>query len=318
MRALTPPGTAVSARRFAAFRIFFGAYLALWIASLAPWARELFGDDGIPGLPGAAPSQLPGPLAWLLPSHLPGALAAWAVGGVAVLALLVAAGVARRAAALGVWLGLVWLYDRNPGLHNPSLGYLGWICLALAVSPPGEPARLAARRANDPAWRFPPGLFAGAWWILALAYTVSGLDKLSSLAWTQGHAIRWALDLPWARPGPLRDALLALPEGAVAALTWGVLATELLFAPLALVRALRPWVWLAALGLHVGLAGAMAFPQLSIGMAMAHLFTFDERWLARRTPRGVDTPERRGQAGEPRAPGPPAEGSFHERGKGLP
>lgn len=318
MPPLTPAGPAVSPRRFAAFRILFGAYLALWLASLVPWAGELFGDDGIPGLPGASPSRLPGMLGWLLPSHLPRELAPWAVGAFAALALLVASGVARRAAALGVWLGLVWLYDRNPGLHNPSLGYLGWICLALAVTPPREPLRILARRPDDPAWSFPPGLFAGAWWILALAYTVSGLDKLSSLAWTEGHAIRWALDLPWARPGPLRDALLALPGGALAFLTWGVLATELLFAPLALVRRLRPWVWLAALALHVGLAGAMAFPQLSIGMAMAHFFTFDERWLRRGASPGGDTRAGRDVRARPGREAAQMELPFHERGTGLP
>lgn len=272
-------GEPVSAPRFAAFRIAFGAYLAVWMGWLVPWAAELFGDGGLPGLPGAPASRLPLPAP--LTGSLPDLAAPWLVAAMAALGVLVAAGVARRSAALLFWLGLVWLYDRNPALHNPSLAYVGWLCLALVLVPRGEPGSLgpADRRADR--WHFPPGLFAGAWWILALAYTVSGLDKLGSDAWRDGDALRLALDLPWARPGLARDVVLSLPDGVLRLVTWAGLASELLFAPLAAFRLTRPWIWLAALGLHLGLLATMAFPQLSLGLVLAHAFTFDERWIRR-------------------------------------
>lgn len=267
---------AVSPRQFAAFRIAFGGFLFAWLATLVPWAAELWGDGGLAGLPEPARygPRVPSPIA----ASLPDAAAPWLLAAFAALGALVAAGVARRAAALGLWLGLVWLHDRNPAFHSPALAYLGWLCLALVVIPSGEPWRVS-RRPDDPGWRLPPGLFAGAWWVLALAYGVSGLDKLSSVAWREGRAIPLVLDLPWARPGAVRAALLSLPDAAQRAITWYGLGAELFFPVLAAWRWTRPLAWAAGLSLHLGLLVIMDFPELSLGMLMAHWFTFDGRWL---------------------------------------
>lgn len=263
--------------QFAGFRIGFGAFLFLWFATLAPWAAELFGDGGLAGLPEPARygPRPPSPIA----ASLPDAVAPWLLAALAALGALVAAGVGRRAAALGLWIGFVWLHDRNPAFHSPALAYLGWLCLALVVIPSGEPWRLSRRRPADPGWRLPPGLFAGAWWVLALAYGVSGLDKLSSVAWRTGEAIPLALDLPWARPGFARSLVLSLPDPLQHALTWYALGAELCFPLLAAWRRTRPVAWSAGLSLHLGLLVLMDFPELSLGMLLAHWFTFDGRWL---------------------------------------
>jgi len=269
------PRPPVSARQFAAFRIAFGTFLGGWFAALVPWAATLFGDGGLAGLPTAprAGLRVPSPIA----ESLPDPLAALVLAVLVALGGLIAAGVARRSAALAAWLGLVWLYDREPAIHNPALAFVGWLCLALALVPLGEPWRLS-HRPSDRAWRMPPGLFAGAWWVLALAYGVSGLDKLSSVAWRSGQAIPLVLDLPWARPGLVRSALLSLPDGVQRAITWYGLGAELFFPVLAAWRVTRPLAWAAALSLHLGLLVIMDFPELSLGMVMAHWFTFDGRW----------------------------------------
>jgi predicted DCC family thiol-disulfide oxidoreductase YuxK len=62
-------------------------------------------------------------------------------------------------------------------------------------------------------------------------------------------------------------------------MTWAVLALELLFAPLVLFRALRPFVWLLMLSMHIGLITMINFADLSLGMVMLHLFTFNPGWL---------------------------------------
>jgi len=270
---------AVPPRQFALFRIAFGAFFCVWFAALVPFAADLFGDGGLASLPEPARfgPRPPSPIA----ASLPDGAAPWLVAAVALLGALVAAGVARRAAAFALGLALVWLHDRNPAFHSPGLAYLGWLCLALALIPIGEPWRLS-RRPSDPAWRLPPGLFAGAWWVLALSHSISGLDKLQSLAWREGEALRLVADMHWARPGLVRSALLSLPDAAIHALTWAALGAELFFAPLAAWRWTRPLAWAGGAGLHLGLLVLMDFAELSLGMLLFFFFTFDARWLARR------------------------------------
>jgi predicted DCC family thiol-disulfide oxidoreductase YuxK len=70
--------------------------------------------------------------------------------------------------------------------------------------------------------------------------------------------------------------------------TWGVLAAELLFAPLALWKKSRPWIWLTMIVLHLGIVLMVDFADLSVGMLMIHLFTFDPAWLPAK--KGEDGP----------------------------
>jgi hypothetical protein len=60
---------------------------------------------------------------------------------------------------------------------------------------------------------------------------------------------------------------------------------EVLFAPLALFRLIRPWIWTLGIALHLGPIVLIAFADLSLGMVMLHLFTFDPAWLPRNSPR---------------------------------
>ena len=77
-------------------------------------------------------------------------------------------------------------------------------------------------------------------------------------------------------------ALLAAPTWVNASLTFAVVTLELAFLPLSLVQKLRPLLWLAMLALHLGLLAPMRFPDLSLGMVVLHLFTFDSGWLRAR------------------------------------
>jgi hypothetical protein len=275
------PLTACSPQRFAALRIVLGLLLATFFADLAPYAAELFSREGV--FPVAPSSALPNLLSL---ADGPAAVTAF-VAALALVSLLFALGVFRGVAALLLWYGLACLVARNPGIANPSLPFLGWLLLACAVAPPGEPWRLGA--APDPGWRLPRLLFSGGWWIAALAYSASGLDKLTSTAWTGGSALALAAGLPFAREFA-GELARAAPPALVALATWAALATELLFAPLAAWRVTRPWIWLAATAMHALLLLAMAFPELSLGMLVFHLFLFDERWLRRRPPDDAPSP----------------------------
>ena len=149
--------------------------------------------------------------------------------------------------------------------------------------PPGESLRRSGRddrRAES--WYFPAIIFWGVWFLMAGGYTFSGLIKLASPSWVDGTAFRHLLENPLARPGLIRDAFLALPDRAIAMLTWSVLVAEITFLPLACLRMGRLVAWSGMLGMHLGIVLLVDFADLSFGMVMLHLFTFDPDWLPAR------------------------------------
>jgi predicted DCC family thiol-disulfide oxidoreductase YuxK len=179
---------------------------------------------------------------------------------------------------------LACLFGRNPLIANPALPFVGWMLLAHACMPPAPYGSVAARGRIDPGggWRFPRPLFAAAWIVMAIGYSYSGITKLVSPSWVDGTALSHVLENPLARPTALRELALAMPPVLLKLATWGGLALELAFAPLALVRVLRPWIWSLMVGMHVGLFAVVDFADLTLGMLLLHAFTFDPAWLAPR------------------------------------
>ncbi len=260
--------------QYALFRIIFGLYLMIHFINLLPWGSELFSNQGM--LPEASLS----PLYNLFPSLLlindsPLAVTAFIVMGIAGSACLML-GKWDRYAALLNWYILTSLFDRNPLIANPSLPYIGWLLIAHACLP----------RNRGDEWRMPPGIFFAAWLAMALGYSYSGYAKLTSPSWVDGSAFHYVLTNPLARSNLLTTYLLHLPETAIKCLTWGALAAELLFAPLALVSRARPWIWLTLFGMHAGLLFILRFADLTFGMIILHLFTFDPGWIKPKAQKG--------------------------------
>ena len=280
---LALPQPAVSARWFGGFRIAFGAYLAVHFLMLVPYGPELFGRSGIFPDPATNPTAgiLPNPLAWW---GSPAFVRAFLVG-LAAMALLFAAGRGRRWAALLLWFGWACLFNRNNLIANPSIPYVGLLLLLTLLVPPGE-AFVVGRR-PDPRWRFPAPAYWVAWVVMAVGYTYSGVVKLASPSWVDGSALSHVLSNPLARPGFLRELALSLPAGLLAAATWGALALEIAAVPMSLGRKSRGLIWAALVSLQLGILSVVAFADLTVGMLMVHLFTFDAGWLPRRwRPRG--------------------------------
>jgi predicted DCC family thiol-disulfide oxidoreductase YuxK len=270
-------------------RAAFGIYLFVHFIHLAPWAAEVFSSRGVLADGGASPLLylFPNILAvWDAPAFVTALIAA-----AAVLSVLFAAGWRDRAAAVGIWYVWACLHGRMPLIGNPGLPYVGWLLLAHAFLPAAPYGSLSARGRVDPGndWRMPEGIFRAVWILMAVGYTYSGCTKLVSPSWLDGTAVARVLENPLARPGWPRDLLLALPEGALRAATWGALAAEVGFAPLALVARLRPWLWGAMLGMHLSLICVIDFADLSLGMVMLHLFTFDPAWIRPQPADGIDT-----------------------------
>ena len=265
--------------QYSLFRAAFGAYLLVHFAQLLPWGGELFSSGG------ALPQARASPIAFVFPNVLSWFDPPWFVvgllGSAFVAAPLFALGWRDREAA--VWLWYVWacLFGRNPLIANPGLPYVGWMLLAHACLPRAPYGSLAALGRSDPggSWRMPGGIFAAAWILMALGYTFSGVTKLASPSWLDGSALTRVLDNPLARPGPARELALEMPAALMRAATWCALGLELAFAPLALLRKARSWLWTAMLLLHLSLIALIDFADLSLGMVMLHGLTFDPAWI---------------------------------------
>lgn len=278
--------SAVSAGQFALFRIVFGAYLLQHFLYLLPVGPEVFSSAGVLADPrlNATHGILPNPLAtaW-------GGTPSFVTGFISVLAGLSLAfllGAWRRLAALLLWFGWACLFNRNNLISNPSLPYIGLILLFCVLVPEGEPLSLTAGRGRPAAdWFFPGWVFRGAWFLMAAGYTFSGLAKLGSPSWVDGTAFRHLIDNPLARPGVFRDLFLGFPPWLIALHTWAALAAEILFLPLCCHKWGRLAAWSSMLVMHVGIVLMVDFADLTFGMVMIHLFTFDPAWLPVRNDR---------------------------------
>jgi predicted DCC family thiol-disulfide oxidoreductase YuxK len=228
-------------------RALLGAYLFAYFASLLPWVPELLSDGGV--LPPAIPFLR------LFPNVLALSDSPTVVIGTITVAALAAVfftvGLFDRAAAIVIWYVLVCLFGRNPLTTNPSLTFIGWLLLWHVCLPPSPYGSWSARARIDPrgGWRMPPMLFAAAWVVMSVSYSYSGYTKLVSSSWVDGTALARVL--------------------------------ELAYAPLALARRARPWIWVAMMGLLMGTV-LIDFAPRSLGMVILHLFTFDPQWVPQR------------------------------------
>ena len=130
--------------------------------------------------------------------------------------------------------------------------------------------------------------FRALWIVMALGYTYSGITKLVSTSWVDGQAFAYILANPLAHDGMARALLLGLPPTVLQCLTWGALLTEIATAPLACSARVRPWLWAALTALQVGLLVLLDFADLTAGMLVLHIATFDPRWLRRMPWRATD------------------------------
>lgn len=271
-----PPGW--TGGQYSLVRAIFGVYLAVHFGQLVLWGEEVFSERGM--LPASA-----SPLFKLFPGVFWIDDSAPFVTGVLISATLLsvafALGVKDRFIALLLWWIWASLFDRNPLISNPGLPFVGWMLLAHAVLPRAPYGSVDARGRADPGagWRFPQALHLSAWVVMAAGYTYSGYTKLVSPSWIDGSAFAHVLQSPLARAGGVVDLLLSLPSPVLSALTWGALGLELLFLPLALFARARPLLWVSLLAMHLGLITLVDFADLSLGMVMIHLFTFDPRWV---------------------------------------
>lgn len=265
--------------QYSVFRLTLGLYLFIHFLQLVSWGAEMFSNQGM--LPEASVS----PLIHLFPNVLAVLDSVWFVKGLlllgASLGLLFAVGLYDRITAILLWYILACLLGRNPLILNPGIPFVGWMLLAHSFLQPAPYGSAAAMGRTDPGngWHMNQSIFAGAWILLSVAYSYSGIMKWNSPSWIDGTAIHHVLMNPLTRPGFVRDFLLQFPDASLRVATWFVLGLELLFAPLALIRILRKWIWLAMLLMHASILFLLDFTDLSLGMIFFHFFTFNPSWV---------------------------------------
>lgn len=264
--------------QYSLYRAVFGVYLLIHFATLIPWSEELFSNRGV--LPADA-----SPFLHLFPNILAVSdtttvVTVFLTLGV-VASVLFIVGQYDRTAAVVMWYVLACLSGRNPLIANPSLPFVGWLLLAHAFIPASPYGSWSGRGRSDPrgGWFLPPALFAAAWIVMSISYTYSGATKLVSPSWVDGSALARVLNNPLARPTFVRDLVVATPAVVLRIASWGALTLELTYVLLALSRRARPWIWVAMLTLHLSLMVFIDFADLSFGMVILHLFTFDPAWV---------------------------------------
>lgn len=266
----------VSGYQFTLFRVIFGCYLTIHFFDLIFVAPELYSNVGTmadatlnatyPIFPNAI-NLFNGPLGTQVFLIL-----------LTVLSIVFITGFKRRWTAFLLWYGFACLFNRNILTSNPSLAYVGWALLACAIIPAGEPLSLEKPKEDAPTWEFPKVIWHGAWIILAVGYTYSGLHKCTSPSWINGDALYMLTTNPLARDVWYREFMLQFPMFMKIS-TWAVLALEVLYFPLALFKKTRPLAWTSMFLMHLGILTVVDFADLTSGMLMFHLFTFDPDWI---------------------------------------
>lgn len=274
--------------QYSIFRLIFGIYLAIHFAMLAPYGAELFSSAG------ALADRSDSPLIHAFPNMF----ALWdgplfvtsVLWAATVFALLFALGVRDRVFSILLWYIWACLFGRNPLISNPGLPYVGLLLFVHTFLPSAPYGSFDRRKDPDPnnGWRLPQELFVVVWILMAAGYTYSGYTKLVSPSWVDGDAFAYVLNSPLARPSFIRDLLLMMPDLVINLLTWGALAAEILFLPLSLLSRSRPMIWFNMLMMHLGLIVLVNFADLSLGMVMLHLFTFNPAWIKRKESPHVD------------------------------
>ncbi len=266
--------------QFSLFRIILGIYLTIHFILLIPYGTEIWSNLGI--LPEASLNLTHG----YFPNFLNHFDDPWMVQGfiglAVMLSILFTFGIKRQLVAIGLWYVWVCLFDRNNLISNPGIPFIGWLLLCSACISAGEPWPIR-RQPKNQKWVFPKIIFIGAWVIMALSYSISGLDKLMAPSWQDGTALFHLLENPLARDWWFREGLLMLPMPVLKIMTWGILALEILFLPLTIFKKTRKWVWMTMIGMHLGILLVIDFADLTLGMLMIHWFTFDGRWFKAKT-----------------------------------
>ena len=268
----------ISAAPLGLFRLVFGLLVAAYGLLLFPDRDVWFSDRGV--LTAAAAIRYNAyfhlaPRLNLLPALDDRWLTAVFVAFVLV-ALCLAAGLWTRAAALGVYLGLMALHNRAEIITNGSDTVMIVMAGYLVLAPAGAACsldrlrRVLSGKGGKRAPRIVPWAQRLMQVQVSLIYLSALLAKLSGSEWRDGTALYYAMRRH-------DTTLLALPLTdadhmvLVNLLTYGTLVAEFALAVLIWNPHLRLYVLAAGVAMHVGIECSMNVPMFSFMMIAAYM-----------------------------------------------
>lgn len=266
--------------QFAIFRIVFGIYLTYHFADLIPIGEEIFSNNGVINNSTILPSYGKLPIL-LLYDDSPSTVNIF-ICSLVVASILFTCGIFRRICSFWLYYGWISLLNRNPLISNPGTGYIGWILLACATIPTGESLRFLLspeKRKNLKTWEFPDIIYYGMWTIIGISYTASGIHKLQCETWLDGTALWYVLTGPLVRQNNFIVDIILSNMLFIKLLTWGSLFLEISCLFLGTFYRTRRAYWIMFMGFHLGILSTVNFADLTIGMIIPHLFTFDCAWF---------------------------------------
>jgi len=276
----------------ALFRIGFGVLATAWTATLAPNLFSLYGPDGVLPEPPDGASGSWSVLDWWPSSTT--VLILFVVTLVA--AICVTFGLFSRVAAAVLLIGIISFEQRNLPATNSGDGLVRNLALFCALSPCGAALSVDRwLRFRDRFWEFP----ARAPWALRLVqiqvsvgYLTAVWDKAGDAKWRDGTAVAYALRIEDIHRLPT-PAFITHSVVLTELLTYGTLVLELSLAVLVWNRALRPWVLLLGITLHLGIDASIMVGFFSYAMLCAYIAFVPHETATRLVLRGRDWSRRR-------------------------
>lgn len=265
----------------ALIRIATGIVAFLWTLSLAPDLMTFFSGKGI------LRRQVAGRWEWGILRTVdatPVMVALYVLLLIGTVCLII--GYHSRLASVIVFLGVLSFERRNVWLFNAGDGLFRILCLYVMLMPSGLALSVDRwRKAKDRFWEFP---MRPHWAVRLLQVQVSVLyaatlwHKLRGDAWNDGTAVSYSL-----RVGDYirfrAPEWIWNNEWIVNVFTYATLAIEFSLAFLVWNKKARPWVLLAGVALHVGIALTIQIGFFSMAVMAAYLAFIPpetaERWI---------------------------------------
>jgi sterol desaturase/sphingolipid hydroxylase (fatty acid hydroxylase superfamily) len=271
-----------SSSTFSIYRIILGLYLSVHFIHLYFDGTELFSNQGV--IPDASILPTYGKIPVFMFYFDDPSIVSIFMMSLIISSILFTFGIYRRLCAAWLFYGWMSLLNRNPLISNPSLGYIGWILLACSCIPKGERLNLFLEEddesdTSEKRWEMPDVIYYGMWIIMGISYTASGFHKLQCQTWRDGTALYYVLTGPLARPNSQIVTLLISNMNIIKLMTYGSLFMEISYLFLGTFCRLRKYYWISSMAFHLGILMTVNFSDLTMGMIMAHLFTFDPEWF---------------------------------------
>jgi len=159
-----------------------------------------------------------------------------------------------------LYFGWVYLLNSNVFITNPGIPYVGLLLLVCIIP-----------HHKNTIWI--------VWFLMMMGYTVSGIHKLQCQTWLDGTALLHIVTNPISRNNIFTNIFINLPLPIIKFSTWASLFLEITSLLFGCSYHTRKWYWCALVSMHIGVMLLLNFTDLTLGVLMVHVYTFDTKWF---------------------------------------